>query len=194
MCRGWRKDASREASWRKESPREDANPTIQSSPSQSPSIHPSTGVSSGHSDRDSDWPRESGSGGVGYSGDEDSEKDKAAAAAAAAAKPPMMILKRPTPPSTPQAPDRQSADSSCPPALSLSPASKVFVIYDSYILRERFSTSLSQAQCRTEEKEMKLNPIEEITSRPPEQQVCIVISSISIELTLLKYILHRRLS
>jgi hypothetical protein len=125
FCRLWRKDAPRDASWRKDSPREDANPTIQNSPSQSPSIHPSS-VHPGHPDREADWPREAANGGTVFAGEEDCEKDKAAAAAAA--KPPMMILKRPTPPSTPSTSGRLTCEGSeRPPALSLSPPSKVKV-------------------------------------------------------------------
>ena len=121
----WRKDAPRDASWRKDSPREDANPTIQNSPSESPSIQPSS-VHPEHPDREADWTREAGS----FAGDGENEKDKAAAAAAAAAaaKPPMMILKRPTPPSTPATSGRLTCEGSeRPPALTLSPSSKVLM-------------------------------------------------------------------
>jgi hypothetical protein len=127
LCRLWRKDSSREASWRKDSPREDANPTIQNSPSQSPSIQPSS-VHPEHPDREGDWPRDATGSGGACTGDEETEKDKAAAAAAAAAaaKPPMMILKRPTPPSTPSTSGRLTCEGSeRPPALTLSPATKV---------------------------------------------------------------------
>ncbi len=83
----------------------------------------------GHPDREADWPREAAGSGAAFVGDEESEKDKAAAAAAsAAAKPPMMILKRPTPPSTPSTSGRLTCEGAeRPPALSLSPSSKVRV-------------------------------------------------------------------
>ena len=130
MCRSWRKDASRDASWRKDSPREDANPTIQNSPSQSPSIQPSS-VHPEHPDREADWPREAADNGGTFAGDEECEKDKAVAAAAAP-KPPMMILTRPTPPSTPSTSGRLTCEGSeRPPVLTLSPASKVHMTYSS---------------------------------------------------------------